>query len=355
MSVSAHCSHHGILGSKTQSLKCLIIGNDAESHIGGYFKSSASQLGLDYVFLNVNEGYSESAWINRIFWRFFGKRPVFLNCFSKKVLEIVSKEKINFVLVVGIAPLNEEVLKELEKRKVITVNYLTDDPFNPAHRANWFLKALPHYAHIATLRRGNQEDLQRHGCHNVFFLPFAYQPAVHYVDIQENEKDCADVAFVGGADRDRLGYFEYLAAEGFSLALYGGYWGRHPDLKSFHRGFANSETARRAIRQAKVCLCLVREANRDDNSMRTFEVAAMGGCMLLQDTPYHREVFGADGEAVAYFSNRDEMVSKLRLLISDQALRDKMREKSLKIIQNGRHTYLDRFQQILRRVHGQAL
>ena len=35
--------------------------------------------------------------------------------------------------------------------------------------------------------------------------------------------------------------------------------------------------------------------------MRSFEIAAVGGCLLAQDIDEHREIFGSEGEAVVYF------------------------------------------------------
>jgi hypothetical protein len=47
--------------------------------------------------------------------------------------------------------------------------------------------------------------------------------------------------------------------------------------------------------------CPVRRASRDGHIMRSFEIAAVGGCMLAQDIDEHREIFGSEGEAVVYF------------------------------------------------------
>jgi hypothetical protein len=35
--------------------------------------------------------------------------------------------------------------------------------------------------------------------------------------------------------------------------------------------------------------------------MRSFEIAAVGGCMLARDIDEHREIFGSEGEAAVYF------------------------------------------------------
>ena len=335
-----------------KNIRCLIVGNDAETHVGRYFKSAAAELGMDVLFLNGASAFSRFDFINKIFWYLFGQRPIFLNSFSKKVLDVALQSRRDFILVTGIAPVSAQTLKNLEEQKMKTINYLTDDPFNPAHRAAWFLEAIKNYSMIASQRNGNIQELRAWGCSNVFFLPFAYDARTHYLEPQQNDgQDQPDVVFIGGADKDRIPYFQHLAAEGFKLALYGGYWDRYPDLKQFYQGFADSETSRNAISRGKVSLCLVRDANRDDNSMRTFEVAAMGGCMLIQDTPYHRDLFGKDMDAVAYFSDKNEMVSKLKVLLSNHDLRNQMRVKTLTLIHDGKHTYVDRLRKIFEFVY----
>jgi len=69
-------------------------------------------------------------------------------------------------------------------------------------------------------------------------------------------------------------------------------------------------------RAAKVNLCLVRRANRDGHVMRSFEIAAAGGCMLAEDTGEHREIFGPDGEAVLYFRSAREAAERALWLLS---------------------------------------
>ena len=69
-------------------------------------------------------------------------------------------------------------------------------------------------------------------------------------------------------------------------------------------------------------LCLVRRANRDGQVMRSYEAAAIGSCMLVEDTPEHRELFGPDGEAVVYFETIDDMLRRLQLLLDAPDERD---------------------------------
>src|SRR5262249_50891056 len=157
----------------------------------------------------------------------------------------------------------------------------------------WFQESLREYDHIFSPRRQNLNDLQEHGCKKVHYLPFAYSPDVHFSDKDgfPSANDIPDVMFVGGADEDRLPYARALISAGFNIALYGGYWGQHGDLKPYWRGHADVSTLRKATTAGKITLALVRRKNRDGHTMRTFEASAMGACMLTEDTPEHRDLF----------------------------------------------------------------
>jgi spore maturation protein CgeB len=133
-----------------------------------------------------------------------------------------------------------------------------------------------------------------------------------------------------------------LVQAGFHVALYGGYWERYTAARSCSRGHAGPSILRKAISGARVALCLVRRANRDGHVMRSFEVPAMGGCLLVEDTADHRVLFGDDGEAVVYFRTREEMAPKLRWLLDHPDERQRLATAAHRLITTGSHTYRDR-------------
>jgi hypothetical protein len=185
------------------------------------------------------------------------------------------------------------------------------------------------------------------------YLPFAYAPESHFPEKPTNGEYArlqSDIIFAGGADRDRVPYMETLIQAGFGVALYGGYWERYAQTAPAGRGQADAATLRKAVSAAKVSLCLVRRANRDGNVMRSFELPAMAACMLAEDTEEHREIFGNDGEAVAFFRTRDEMVEKFRWLLAHEEVRRRLRETAYRIITTGRNTYRDRLEAMLQQV-----
>ena len=58
--------------------------------------------------------------------------------------------------------------------------------------------------------------------------------------------------------------------------------------------------------------------------MRSFEIAALGGCMLAEDTAEHRQIFGPDGQAVVYFRTPEDAAARARALLADDAERARL-------------------------------
>jgi spore maturation protein CgeB len=156
------------------------------------------------------------------------------------------------------------------------------------------------------------------------------------------------VLFVGGCDADRLPLIGALIDAGLSVALFGGYWNRHSKTRPYWRGMADQDTIRAASAAARVCLCLVRRANRDGHVMRSFEAAAIGGCILAEDTADHRELFGPQDHAVRYFRTMAEMVQQAKMLVADAEMRRRLSFELRKRLRLGSHTYADRLAEMLR-------
>jgi spore maturation protein CgeB len=182
----------------------------------------------------------------------------------------------------------------------------------------------------------------------VHYLPFAYDPAVHR-PLSEKEPigRLSDVLFVGGCDSDRLPLIGALCDAGLELALFGRYWDHYSKTRSHWRGIADQDTIRSASAAARVCLCLVRQANRDGHVMRSFEAAATGGCILAEDTADHRELFGPEDHAVRYFKTIPDMVHQAKVLVSDAGARRRLSLQLKKRMAAGGNTYADRLAVIL--------
>ncbi len=322
------------------------MGNPEPIHVGAHLFSAAKSENLAVELCDVRQAYEAPLPVAKFNWWLRSHRPSRLDKFSREVVEACERFRPHYFLTTGISPVSAHALREIEKLGIGRLNFLTDDPWSPSHRADWFIRALSHYDHVFSPRRANLSDLQRLGCPKVSYLPFAYSPEIHFPEPPQTDEErarfSADVVFAGGADEDRVPYMAALIDSGFDVALYGGYWNRHKETRAHARGHADVRTLRKAIGGAKISLCLVRRANRDGHSMRSFEVPTIGACMLVEDSAEHRDIFGEDGEAVAYFNNLDEMLTKTRKLLSNEEKQRQMADRAYRLIVDGNNSYRDR-------------
>ena len=326
--------------------KIIIVGYPQAHHVGSHFLYAARSLELEPKLCDMSKAYKTGLIKKKVNWWLRGHLPARLRQFSKEILKECMEFEPNWILCTGLTPIDEETLEQIGKLGIWRMNYLTDDPWNPAHRAPWFMKAMPFYDHIFTPRKANINDLMKHGCRRVSYLPFAYAPRKHFKELPAASKDNAgfghDVIFAGAADKNRISYISSIIRAGFKLGLYGIYWERYPLTKQYASGEVDVETFRKAINGSRIALGLVRRANRDGNAMRTFEIPAIGTCMLTEDTREHRDIFGKDGENVLYFKNEDEMIKKIKFLLNNPIKREQLADNAHNLIVKGSHAYRDR-------------
>jgi hypothetical protein len=337
-----------------------IVGGFDSTHVGGSLWRAATHLGIDTVKFDVG-----NAGGNRILraasWRFRDRRPPGMYRFSEAVVAGCRQSEPEILIATGTAPLTGSALRTLRAMGIMCVNYSTDDPWNPVLRASWYLCTLPEYDAIFTTRRANIGSFADIGCVEVHYLPFAYDQWLFCRRACSFDGPTPDILFVGGADRDRVAFMtQFLHDGGPPISLVGGYWERSPALRPYALGQQTPEAMCALTLAAKVNLCLVRRANRDGHVMRSFEIAALGGCMLAEDTVEHREIFGPDRGAVVYFRTPREAAERARSLLAGPAERARLSAAVRERVSRGAHTYGDRLVSIfeaatrIRRAHGES-
>lgn len=336
--------------------RVLLVGNPEEHHVGAHFLAAAGQLGMEATLLDAREAHSRNLWINRFFHRLLKRRPAHLNRFSQNLVEVCQNLKPELLLVSGISAPHFQALKVIGEMKIHRANFLTDDPWNPRNGAAFFWPAMKEYDVIWSPRRANMPDLRKHGCRRVEYLPFGYNPALHFPESNysaaERQRFDCDVVFVGGADADRLPVARALLRAGLKVHLYGGYWDRDAELRPHWRGFAQGRDLRLAVGAAKINICVGRKANRDGHAMRSLELPAMGACLVVEDTEDHRELFGEEGARVVYFKNSGEMTQKAKWLLDHPGEQERLKKSVYQQLIAGRHTYADRLTRILTGLEG---
>ncbi len=330
-------------------VQILLVGDSNEITVGSHFKKGLETLEIPCEFHSVSVAYQAPIWLKKANW-WWDKRPTHLGAFSEGVLAACQEKRPDLVLTVGIAPVSAGVLKKIGQMGIKRAIFLTDDPWNPAHQNRWFFEALSNYDHVFTPRRQNLGQIEKIIQGKASYLPFGYQPDLHFEENhsvpEQGEFEC-DLFFAGGADAERIILFEQMAKANFRLRLYGDYWDRSDRLKGYHHGYAHPELHRKLVRDARISLCLVRRANRDGHSMRSFELAAQGGCLLVEETEEHRELFQEMDDIVPYFKTAIELIEQARGLLSNAERRRKIRERFLQWSLHKEHTYSHRVKNIL--------
>jgi len=209
-------------------MNILIVGSSEDYQIGAHFYRATQVANIKSNIFDVSWAYQGNYFLKKIWWNLLNRRPIQLKNFSSMLVSFCHANSITHLISTGISPICKNDLVKLKSNGVCTANYLTDDPFNDKHRASWFFSSLTQYQYVFSTRKANLEDLKKIGCSSVHYIPFGYDPQVHYPDNSTAfEGENIDVLFAGGGDSDRLPYIRMLASKGLKVALYGGYWDRY--------------------------------------------------------------------------------------------------------------------------------
>lgn len=328
--------------------RLLVVGDVNGTHLAGSFSRAAQALQIPLAVQEIKIAQSKHRLINSLFWRLNDKKPARGRVFSEALLSQVDVHQATMVLTTGMAPVLPELLQKLRARGVRTLHYATDDPWNPVMGAGWYFKALQLYDVVFSPRQSTMRQLTDLPCRHVEYLPFGFDHDLFPDEIEPTyEGPSPDLLFIGGADDERAALIRELVAQGVKPTLAGGYWDRYRDLSGSSLGNLTPKEMRAVTRAAKTNLCLVRRANRDGHVMRSFEIGALGGCAIVEDTPEHRTIFGEDGECVRYFASPEAAATQIKRLLADPPEAHRLSANIKSRIRKGNNTYVDRLQKML--------
>jgi spore maturation protein CgeB len=336
------------------NLRALLVDTTLYTPVTPFFLEPLQELSIFHTFLDEGSFLRPlgRSIIHKALYRALRRSPLSSSQLNRTLLEAALQFRPNVVLVVKGAYIKPSVLHQIkEMTKAILINYATDDPFNPKVTTPDLVKAIPCYDFYISTKSAIVEDLKAAGARAVSYLPFGYKSSLHFpeapVSTEEKQRFAADVAFIGVADDERLSYIKPLTRiKHLSLALYGPNWTRYNRLKPFVRGPAVGRDYRLALGGAKIALGLLRKANRDGHTMRSFEIPACGAFMLAERTDEHLEIL-REGRDAEFFSTADELVEKIRYYLQHDSERQRIAASGHQRITEGGHTYAHRLCQIL--------
>lgn len=336
-------------------MRILLVDTSLYAPVTPFFLDPLRELGVSHGFVDEAQFLRglETSLIHKVTYRILGRRPPLAGQLNRRLLEAALRLQPDVVLIVKGAYITPGVLLKIKKMTgAILVNYATDNPFNPAVTTLNLLRTIPLYDLYASTKSTILDDIRATGCRNVTYVPFGYNPSIHFPEFpsspDEIRRFTADVAFIGEADPERLPFIErLLRMRGVAVALYGANWGRFKHLRHVTRGVVKGRDYRLALGGAKIALGLLRKANRDQHSLRSFEIPACGTLMLAERTPEHLAIF-EEGRDAEFFSSCEEMEEKIRYYLDHESQRRRVAESGRVRVTTGGHTYSDRLRSILR-------
>jgi hypothetical protein len=227
--------------------------------------------------------------------------------------------------------------------------FQNDDVRNPVSTSPDMLRAIPLWDCIFTPRRFALNELAVAGARRVEYLPFAYDPLLSYPPSEgERDPSLADAAvFVGTGLPERIPALEALARRA-QVVIFGNGWAgvpQHSPLVSALRPAVFEGQLRSIYASAGVNVAFVARANRDQHTMRTFEIPACEGFMLAERTPIHTSLF-RENEQAAFFGSTEELVTTTVRCLADPPWRRQVaRAGCLRV--TGRERYQDRAARVL--------
>jgi spore maturation protein CgeB len=331
----------------------MLVGIGLSHHVGSFFNRALKQLDLPHLFFddwNYFSGLSNS--VSHKIWRRIIKHPYYYRKFNYDLYLHTRKYQPDVILVTQGLYINPETLQKIKSdTKALLINYATDDPFNPKISNPDLVACIPIYDIYACTKRRIITDIKNQGCRSVVYVQFGFDPEVHYVQCPNDPFDISkyssELLFIGGADQDRVPIMQEIITElNLNLHLYGIYWNREKSLKKYYRGFALEDVFRKAHAGTKIGLCLVRKANRDGHTMRSFEIPACGAFLLTDRTDEHQEIFREDRDAV-FFGDVTELKEKIRFYLNHEDLRNKIAETGNYLVHRRNDTYKARLLKII--------
>jgi len=271
-----------------------------------------------------------------------------LERFNRRVVSEVAGRRFDLVLVLKGERLRPETVRALQVGTgALVANYYPDDPFSRsrANRLAYGVGVLGAYDHCFTFGSNFLPQYQAAGLGRVSWLPFARDPYMHSPAPGVSAVEF-DAVFGGNLDEERVRWLEPVARRLRLLVL--------AEHRRAARGTALERATfapaaygtdlPRALSRAPISLNVMREQNRLNHNMRSFESPACGAFTLSQRTPELERMF-RENEEVAFVDDPTELVERIQFWLAHPAERERIAGVGYARVAND--TYQQRAQTIL--------
>lgn len=239
--------------------------------------------------------------------------------------------------------IGREAIKSLnQKTNANIILYNHDDPTGKrdGNRFKSLITAIPYYSMCVVVREENIKEFYSLGAKQVERVYRSYDEVEHapFKDKKEISLNFkSDVAFIGtwmrGEGRDV--FLLQLVQAGINVSIWGDRWQKSAyweQLKKHWKGPALSgRDYVAAIQGAKLCLGMLSKGNRDLHTTRSAEIPYANGLLCAERTSEHQYMFKEGFEAL-FWQDADECISVCKKALSDDLLRDKIKNNGHKKI-----------------------
>ena len=275
---------------------------------------------------------------------------------NKKLLKSIKLFKPDLVMVIKgyfLYPQTILKIKRLFNNYIFCFN--SDDPFNilyPGSSNENIINSISYYDCYFTFNRQLIDKIKQKGAKKVEYLPFGFDPNIHYpvkVSDEERIKYAHDVAFIGNWSPEREDYLSELLE--FDLGIWGEkYWRKLCKDKNLKKSWQKKAVygveQSKVLNSSKIALNILRAQNKGSHNMRTFELPACSAFVISERSPEIEDFFKED-EEIVLFSSKPELKEKINYYLKNETKRKKISYRGFRRCIESDYTYKARAKKIL--------
>lgn len=265
-----------------------------------------------------------SSFLNKVAHRGYGavlQFPLFLRCLQLGLF----RKSYDCVFLNQSIYLGPRIIRQWQKQGAKVVNYVNDDPFGNEQQPRWklFFKSIRVLDAVIVVRDENIAEATERGARRVIKVMMSAEPLRHHPipwNLEDEKRWSTDLAFVGTWFPERGPFIAKLIRAGFNISIYGNNWEKAPEWPEIKHCFKSrmilGDDYVKAIQYAKINIGLLSKENRDQYTIRSFEIPAIGALLCGERTEVHCQLYSEAEEAV-FFDDVDECIQVCKELLAE--------------------------------------
>jgi len=226
-----------------------------------------------------------------------------------------------------------ETIRAIKRRlpSCRVISFQNDNPFAARKFAfhGWrrFFDAVPYYDLHLVKRASDIENYTARGARKVELFTDGYSEELFFPEAAVRNAGPFPLVFIGTSLDYRIGVLDRLTGPlGLEIHIFGARWKRTRLVWNRRRLLHPPATGayyRRIVCGSKIALGFVSHSNRDEWTMRTFEVPACGTFFLAERTQAHQALYD-EGQEAEFFASPEECRDKVVYYLQHDAHRERI-------------------------------